>query len=57
MESVLGAISAVKLVGGMGIIVAQNPTKFLDYLTNDFPCVQVSYDIGTKILNYIRSTM
>lgn len=55
-ETFFGAILTAQSAGGIGIIVAKNPTKYLDYFTNDFPCVQVSYDTGTRILNYIRYT-
>ncbi|KAG7014677.1 Subtilisin-like protease SBT3.3 [Cucurbita argyrosperma subsp. argyrosperma] len=48
--------SSVKKVGGLGLIVAKNPTKAVEPFINNFPCVQISLDIGMQILNYIRST-
>ncbi|CAK9141579.1 unnamed protein product [Ilex paraguariensis] len=47
---------AVQGAGGMGIIVAKNPSNILYSSSVDFPCVQVSYELGTQILYYIRST-
>lgn len=46
----------VKAAGGLGIIFSQRTFSALDELNNDFPTIQVDYEIGTKILLYIRST-
>ncbi|KAM6555286.1 hypothetical protein CsatB_002305 [Cannabis sativa] len=46
----------VKKAGGLGLIVAQNPTRSLYSCDDDFPCVQLSYDVAMKILYYIRTT-
>lgn len=47
---------AVQYAGGVGIIVARNPSTTLFSCSNNFPCVEVSYETGTHILRYIRST-
>ena len=51
------ASSVVKAAGGVGLIVARNPRDAL-YPCDDesFPCVEVNYEIGTRILFYIRTT-
>ncbi|XP_059628931.1 subtilisin-like protease SBT3.5 isoform X2 [Cornus florida] len=48
--------SAVEDAGGLGVIVAKNPSNDLYPCTSNFPCIKVSYEIGTQILYYIRST-
>ena len=53
---VSGAVSSVKAAGGVGVIVAKHPGDVLDPCSNDFPCIQVDYELGTQILFYIRST-
>ncbi|KAJ8650264.1 hypothetical protein MRB53_003287 [Persea americana] len=40
--------------GGLGVIVARNPSHVS--LRDDFPCVEVDFNIGTQILTYIRSS-
>ena len=60
----VSATSIVKEAGGVGLIVAKNPSDSLFpcpidipcVCSGDFPCVQVDYEVGTKILFYIRST-
>lgn len=49
------AASAVREAGGVGVIVARNPSDMLGSCGNDFPCVVVDYELGTRILFYIRS--
>ncbi|XP_027771476.1 subtilisin-like protease SBT3.4 isoform X5 [Solanum pennellii] len=44
----------VQEVGGLGLIVAKNPTRDLNDLTFDFPCIEVNFDVGSQLLNYIR---
>lgn len=54
-ENDLGtAIQVVQVVGGLGLIVAKNPTRTLDYYASDFPSIGVSFDIGAQLLDYIR---
>jgi hypothetical protein len=50
------ASAAVQAAGGVGLIVAKNPTDILASCGGDFPCIEVDYEIGTRILFYIRST-
>ncbi|XP_059664590.1 subtilisin-like protease SBT3.8 [Cornus florida] len=50
------ASSVVRAAGGLGVIVAKNPSNILAPCSNDFPCIVVDYELGTKILFYIRST-
>ncbi|XP_012086638.2 subtilisin-like protease SBT3.8 [Jatropha curcas] len=54
--AVTSAAQVVKEAGGVGLIVAKNPSDALYPCSGDFPCVEVDYEIGTQILLYIRST-
>ena len=54
--AVRSASEVVKEAGGVGLIVAKNPSEALYPCTDGFPCVEVDYEIGTRILFYIRST-
>lgn len=49
------AIIAVRNAGGLGVIIARNPTHLLRPSVN-FPSVAVDFELGTDILFYIRST-
>ncbi|KAL0877057.1 hypothetical protein Bca101_026762 [Brassica carinata] len=49
------AIVAVRNAGGLGVIIARNPTHLL-LPTRNFPSVAVDFELGTDILFYIRST-
>ncbi|KAM3319690.1 subtilisin-like protease SBT3.4 [Capsicum chacoense] len=44
----------VQYVGGLGLIVAKNPTRTLYYFASDFPSIGVSIDVGAQLLDYIR---
>ncbi|XP_031116944.1 subtilisin-like protease SBT3.9 isoform X2 [Ipomoea triloba] len=50
------ARAVVREIGASGIIVSQKPFTLLDAYDDDFPSVQVDYEVGTKILLYVRST-
>ncbi|CAL8157864.1 unnamed protein product [Prunus armeniaca] len=50
------AVSSVRAAGGVGVIVAKSPGDVLGPCSNDFPCIEVDYELGTQILFYIRST-
>uniref|UniRef100_A0A5B7BFC1 Uncharacterized protein n=1 Tax=Davidia involucrata TaxID=16924 RepID=A0A5B7BFC1_DAVIN len=55
--TVENASSVVRAAGGVGIIVARNPTNTLvPCRATNFPCISVDYELGTHILFYIRST-
>lgn len=54
--AITSAAMAVKEAGGVGLIVARSPNSALYPCHGDFPCVEVDYEVGTKILYYIRST-
>lgn len=54
--TLISASSDVQAAGGVGVIIAKNPGDNLAACSNDFPCVEVDYEIGTRILYYIRST-
>ena len=54
--AISNATSVVRAAGGVGLIVAKNPSDDLAPCSNDFPCVEVDYEVGTQILFYIRST-
>lgn len=54
--AVVLASEIVQEAGGVGLIVAKNPNDALYSCDGDFPCIEVDYEIGTKILFYIRST-
>ncbi|GMJ00477.1 subtilase 3.8 [Hibiscus trionum] len=49
------AAATVQEAGGIGLIVAKNPTDALIECSGGFPCIEVDYEIGTRILYYIRS--
>ncbi|KAK4734792.1 hypothetical protein R3W88_009053 [Solanum pinnatisectum] len=38
----------------LGLIVAKNPTRALYYLASGFPSIEVNFDVGTHLLDYIR---
>ncbi|KAH7863512.1 hypothetical protein Vadar_018458 [Vaccinium darrowii] len=50
------ASSIVKAAGGLGVIIARNPSSILAPCNDDFPCIVVDYELGTEILFYIRAT-
>ena len=54
--ALVSASSDVQAAGGVGVIVAKNPNDNLAACSNDFPCIEVDYEVGTRILYYIRST-
>ncbi|KAK8482072.1 hypothetical protein V6N11_063357 [Hibiscus sabdariffa] len=49
-------ISSVKKAGGLGVIVSRSASNYFYSSLTNFPSVQVTYEIGTQILYYIRST-
>ncbi|KAL0713110.1 hypothetical protein Bca4012_020088 [Brassica carinata] len=53
--AVVNATNAVLSAGGLGVIIARNPSHLLRPNVN-FPCVAVDFELGTDILFYIRST-
>ncbi|EEF43470.1 subtilisin-like protease SBT3.5 [Ricinus communis] len=55
-SSVTSAAEVVKEAGGVGLIVAKNPSDALYPCNDNFPCIEVDFEIGTRILFYIRST-
>nr|GMD20499.1 Subtilisin-like protease SBT3.5 [Ipomoea batatas]GME19026.1 Subtilisin-like protease SBT3.5 [Ipomoea batatas] len=58
-ESTFNLIStreAVEEAGGIGVIIAKNPTRTMDFLTSEFPVISVSFDKAIRVLNYIRSS-
>lgn len=50
------ASSSVIAAGGVGVIIAKNPDDLLAPCRDDFPCIEVNFEVGTQILFYIRST-
>ncbi|XVF53195.1 hypothetical protein PTKIN_Ptkin05aG0080800 [Pterospermum kingtungense] len=54
-SAVTSAVSTVRAAGGVGVIVAKNPSDVMGPSGDDFPCVVVDYELGTQILFYIRS--
>ncbi|KAB1215626.1 Subtilisin-like protease [Morella rubra] len=50
------ASAIVRAAGGVGLIISKNPSHILASCDDDFPCIEVDYEIGTRILFYIRST-
>ncbi|KAL9665480.1 hypothetical protein QQ045_020900 [Rhodiola kirilowii] len=50
------AALAVTEAGGVGVIVAKSKVGTLAACANDFPCIEVDYEVGTQMLFYIRST-
>lgn len=57
LSAVISAAEVVKEAGGVGLIVAKNPSNnFYPCADDAFPCIEVDYEIGTRILYYIRST-
>ncbi|XVF51178.1 hypothetical protein PTKIN_Ptkin04bG0163600 [Pterospermum kingtungense] len=47
--------ATVKEAGGIGLIIAKYPSDALIECSDGFPCIEVDYEIGTRILYYIRS--
>ncbi|KAH7560847.1 hypothetical protein ACOSQ2_016949 [Xanthoceras sorbifolium] len=50
------AATSVRAAGGVGVIIARKPGYPIGTCSNDFPCIVVDYELGTRILLYIRST-
>ncbi|KAK9145837.1 hypothetical protein Sjap_005740 [Stephania japonica] len=56
LSALTHSVTAVKTAGGVGVIIANNPSNNLfPCYGSDFPCLEVDYELGTKILYYIRS--
>ncbi|KAL2542369.1 Subtilase family protein [Abeliophyllum distichum] len=55
-EIIKQAQADVLKAGGLGLIAAKNKYKALSPYYDYSPCIQVTYETGTQILNYIRST-
>ncbi|KAL2542359.1 Subtilase family protein [Abeliophyllum distichum] len=55
-EIIKQAQADVLKAGGLGLIAAKNKYKALSPYYDNSPCIQVTYETGTQILNYIRST-
>lgn len=53
--AIRSAAATLQEAGGTGLIIAKNPSDALTECSNDFPCIEVDYEIGTRILYYIRS--
>ncbi|XWS38126.1 hypothetical protein CRYUN_Cryun19dG0103500 [Craigia yunnanensis] len=53
--AIRSAAATVKEAGGIGLIIAKNPSDALIECSDGFPCIEVDYEIGTRILYYIRS--
>ncbi|XP_022738520.1 subtilisin-like protease SBT3.8 [Durio zibethinus] len=53
--AIRSAASTVQEAGGIGLIIAKNPSDALIECSDGFPCIEVDYEIGTRILYYIRS--
>ncbi|KAL5760353.1 hypothetical protein ACOSQ2_019191 [Xanthoceras sorbifolium] len=49
-------LTDVKAIGAAGIILARNPAYAFTHCIEDFPCIEVSTEVGTQILLYARST-
>lgn len=50
------ATAVVKEAGRVGLIVARHPYSALYPCPGDFPCIEVDYEVGSKIVYYIRYT-
>lgn len=48
--------SVVQDAGGTGLIIAKNPSDAFSPCFDNFPCVEVDYEVGTQILFYFRSS-
>ncbi|TQD72493.1 hypothetical protein C1H46_041973 [Malus baccata] len=53
-EQIASAVSAVRSAGGVGVIIARNPSNLLVACSNDFPCIVVDNELGTEIMFYIQ---
>ena len=53
--AIRSAAATVKEAGGIGLIIAKYPSDALIECSDGFPCIEVDYEIGTRILYYIRS--
>ncbi|KAI9173469.1 hypothetical protein LWI28_001797 [Acer negundo] len=54
--AIISAASVVLEAGGIGLIVAKNPSDVFSPCGDNFPCIEVDYEVGTQILFYIRSS-
>lgn len=54
-RAVTAAAATVRAAGGVGVIVAKDPSHVLGPCSGDFPCIVVDNELGTRILFYIRS--
>ncbi|KAL5831463.1 hypothetical protein ACOSQ3_016879 [Xanthoceras sorbifolium] len=54
--AITSAASVVQEAGGVGLIIAKNPSDAFSPCMGNFPCIEVDYEVGTQILFYIRST-
>ncbi|KAL5551493.1 hypothetical protein UlMin_001669 [Ulmus minor] len=54
-RAIIIASRVVKAAGGVGLIVAKHINDNLYPCGNDFPCIEVDFEVGTKIVFYIRS--
>ncbi|KAG8381590.1 hypothetical protein BUALT_Bualt06G0137300 [Buddleja alternifolia] len=53
---ILEASINVQSAGGLGLIATKKNFGSISTFHNRFPCVLVTFEVGTQILNYIRST-
>lgn len=56
VEDIKEAQANVLKAGGLGLIAAKHNFKALSPYYDTAPCIQVTFETGTQILNYIRST-
>lgn len=54
-QGLVSAATNVFRAGALGMIVASNPTRNL-FQYAGVPFIFVSFDVGTQVLNYFRST-
>ncbi|KAL7106801.1 hypothetical protein ACP275_06G015800 [Erythranthe tilingii] len=56
-NSILRAAAIVRMIGGLGLIATKKTFQATStYYSPSFPCVLVTYDVGSQIVAYFRST-
>ncbi|KAL9163020.1 hypothetical protein ABFS82_06G015400 [Erythranthe guttata] len=56
-SNILTAAAIVRMIGGLGLIATKKTFQATsNYYSPSFPCILVTYDVGSQIVAYFRST-
>ncbi|KAL7146056.1 hypothetical protein ABFS83_06G015800 [Erythranthe nasuta] len=56
-SNILTAAAIVRMIGGLGLIATKKTFQATStYYSPSFPCILVTYDVGSQIVAYFRST-